>query len=393
MLKVTAAVSERINLLRFPMALAVVWIHANDLEFHFQGGRSVTAAMPPVELGFIHWISEVLARIAVPMFFVISGFLLFSTPKVDWATYWEKLGRRVHSLLIPFLVWNSVMVAVYLLGHAIPWTRPFFKQPLVDFGNFRIEPVLNAIFGYRGEPLDVPLWFVRDLLLLVILSPALRWAIGFAPLPVFLLLGSRFFGFLSSPLPILGPESTLYFCIGLWFGKIGLPADPKLAIRRTALALWLFGTLYEAATEPTGAAGMVIHYANISLGVAAVWWLTLDVIAHRSSTRALLRWAPDSFFLFASHGLVINIVRKLIFSGVSTPSGTVAFLLIYGVTPVVTVLICVGANRFLNRFAPPIAIALGGMPRPQPVRRMSEPAVQLAVLIPPAPGEPAVTGQ
>ena len=73
--------------------------------------------------GAPHWlyiyISEFLThslpRIAVPMFFFISGYYAFY--KKDWSqrSIWTvELKKRVKTLLIPYLLWNSIYLVILL---------------------------------------------------------------------------------------------------------------------------------------------------------------------------------------------------------------------------------------------------------------------------------------
>ena len=55
-------------------------------------------------------VSETMVKVAMPTFFVMSGYLFFVNV-TEWnaKTYWNKLRRRVKTLLIPYIIWNSAM--------------------------------------------------------------------------------------------------------------------------------------------------------------------------------------------------------------------------------------------------------------------------------------------
>ena len=68
--------SSTIDLIRFPLAIMVIFIHMNprvvnliDADFNFFSGRGIYNVMRIIG-------SHVLSSIAVPTFFLISGFLL-----------------------------------------------------------------------------------------------------------------------------------------------------------------------------------------------------------------------------------------------------------------------------------------------------------------------------
>jgi peptidoglycan/LPS O-acetylase OafA/YrhL len=113
--------SNTIDWLRFPLAIAVVFIHINpvvDMQgvdyFHFSGMDIYTVA------GAL--ISRVLAHVAVPCFFMFSGFLFFYKVR-GWNRniYRNKIKSRLKTLVLPFLLWNVITVCV---GAALQLIKP-----------------------------------------------------------------------------------------------------------------------------------------------------------------------------------------------------------------------------------------------------------------------------
>jgi surface polysaccharide O-acyltransferase-like enzyme len=115
-----------------------------------------------------------LTRIAVPLFFFISGYLLLSKVE-DWGVFFKK---RVLKVLIPFLIWSIVYMSV--LNHEYP-NGLTFQAVIVTF-----DKIL------RG-PRAAHLWFFYVLIGLYLFTPVLR---------VFTAHASQ--------------RELLYFCV-LWF--------------------------------------------------------------------------------------------------------------------------------------------------------------------------------
>ena len=90
------------------------------------------------QVGSVRLFGEYLARVDVPLFFTISGFLLArKLNRPGW--YSEALASRFHSLLVPFLLWN---LAVYFVTALLrPGEFPF--SPLGGFC-FEVRPVCGA---------------------------------------------------------------------------------------------------------------------------------------------------------------------------------------------------------------------------------------------------------
>lgn len=113
---------ETIDVLRFPMAVMVMFIHMNpnvvnliDADFDLFSGHglfNVSAIL----------LSHVISAIAVPTFFLISGFLFFVNFKTwSWDGYKKKMKHRVKSLLIPYFLWNLIpFILTVVCMHRIP---------------------------------------------------------------------------------------------------------------------------------------------------------------------------------------------------------------------------------------------------------------------------------
>ena len=173
--------SEVINSLRFPMALGVVFLHASYVNDGIASKvkEGVWNTLKCYDAGI-----AVLFSIAVPLFFIISGYLFFRSFRSEWSWrgYKEKLHRRIYTLLIPYLIWNFVGVFgrtqnEYRLGHSLneyfsDYTLWGFLKHFWQSGLYQKEHlnVLNMTF-VTDYPANVPLWFVRDLMVMVILTP------------------------------------------------------------------------------------------------------------------------------------------------------------------------------------------------------------------------------
>ena len=62
----------------------------------------------------VGFISHGICTAAVPTFFCISGFLFWRSV-TSFGSIKEKLWRRVKSVLVPFVLWNSVYALVFII--------------------------------------------------------------------------------------------------------------------------------------------------------------------------------------------------------------------------------------------------------------------------------------
>ena len=141
-----------IDILRIFSMFSVVGLHtvADNLRFY----RLTT------NWHFANIVTSLLS-IAVPVFFMISGALILSSPKAASLKYTYK--KRLTKILVPFLVWSLLAILYYfLIGY-------FFYGKKVNF-----EPTIYRLTHLLGQPVTIHLWFVYALVPLYILSPILK---------------------------------------------------------------------------------------------------------------------------------------------------------------------------------------------------------------------------
>ena len=66
---------------------------------------------------------------AVPLFFAIAGFLFFHRFEPRFSQFAEKLRRRFHSLVLPYLIWSGFPVLISILLVRLPWTGSPLQRP------------------------------------------------------------------------------------------------------------------------------------------------------------------------------------------------------------------------------------------------------------------------
>lgn len=149
--------SQAIDIVRFPLAVMVVCIHTYFIESLNLQGTEITMEgwMAPVVISLF---SISLTHVAVPMFFVLSGYLYFLN--IDYLSrdvYLSKTKKRLFSILVPYLSWN--IIALILSPSRI--------------SGLSLYDVLLGFWG-QGEglfPWNGPLWFLRDLMIVQLLTP------------------------------------------------------------------------------------------------------------------------------------------------------------------------------------------------------------------------------
>lgn len=143
------------------------------------------------------------SELFVPMFFVLSGFLFFRNvpPEPSPSFFWGKLWKRVFSLLIPYLIANVLAWLCY-------WAAYRFAPSMM--AGFLGDNWKNPLFVFWTGPVNLSLWFIRDLFIAVLCAP-LTWI---------LVRYTRFWGVLALGLVwyFMGmrPWYNFYFTLGAW---------------------------------------------------------------------------------------------------------------------------------------------------------------------------------
>ena len=153
-MRISKELSERINLLRFPLIVGVVFIHAYSPTVSF-ADASVGLQEPGLLAVFLRdYSSEVIARISVPLFYIISGFLFFYGFNATQEKFKEKFKSRFWTLVVPYLFWNLLTLFIFWLAQSIPATAIFFSGKNEAISSFSLYDYFRAIFGINRYPIS-----------------------------------------------------------------------------------------------------------------------------------------------------------------------------------------------------------------------------------------------
>ena len=340
--------SRTIDWLRFLMAVAVVVLHT--------GIGGVDSPYPTYSTLCI-LLPRGICGLAVSCFFFISGFLFYSGLEKWNKTVWlEKMKRRIHSLLIPYVFWNLIAAGA-IIAYGFLRAR---------YGNGESRAIASSLreWGYwrifwdcdKGMPLDYPLWFIRDLMMYVLATPIIY--------------------LLCKYLKIVGVVGMAALCFCFWYSHTGLfffmtgayfkiNRFNLLAVFRnlrwpaTALSIALLCMLpgFFRANPSTY---RVIYDCFRIAGIVAVFsWVG------RGFEAGVLRDHPflkkSSFFIFAAHGiLILDDFARFIMLHIVSGRGEFYYCCDLLFRPVIAVGICLFLFCLLNRLLPKTASVLTG---------------------------------
>lgn len=347
--KLSGEASARLDLLRFPLIVGVVFIHAN----------ATTVSLANSELGVSDpgWLSHLvrtflsdgLARVAVPLFYLISGYLFFFGFEWCWRAYGRKLASRARSLLVPYLFWNLLVLGLYGVAMALPATRGLLTDRWDALRDGGLWVWLSAWLGLGEMPIAYQFWFIRDLIVMVLLAPVvyglLRLTRGWVLAPLLAAWLAAWW-----PVPIPAAEACVFFCAGAW---VGLSRRDLFELDRFAvpIAAVYAGLLVADVWLHARDTLRPLHHADIAVGVAFALCCSRELLRRERLRMVLTALGGASFFVFAVHEPTLTLMRKLAYRELA-PVGDGLALLLFFVTPVLTIALALAAHAGLKRVAP-----------------------------------------
>ena len=210
--------SKTFDWVRFPLIAFII--------FHHFSYKNIYDAN-----GFFYYleyaIGGLLASIGVPIFFFISGYLFFKKGAWDKNTYIAKVKKRIGTLAVPYLLWNTITVAAQLVAQGFkcqsttefityittyPWLHAYWD--INHFGNPTNWMGFNA---WIHTPANDPLWFLRDLFFACLLAPVSHWVVKKLKFWGVALLCAIFVADIVPQVPALRFMAFCFFTFGAYF--------------------------------------------------------------------------------------------------------------------------------------------------------------------------------
>lgn len=360
--------SRRITSLRFLLAVFVVFIHNNfTAESVAEMFEETGVQMAFCQNAFGKWtqlfISNGIARCAVPLFFLFAAYL--AARKDD--PYPVMLRKKAKSLVLPFFLWPVLNIALFVgmklaVAHLVPvllarpdvipqfsWTAADWLHAFFGYGDMENGRTFG---GYLGQ-----MWFVRDLFILIVLSPLLRRAAR--SFPVCTLVAVSFFYFCDVRPLIVAAQALFYYMLGFFWAEYAVPLFGIAgrikwrALIPLYLALWLATWLVFGEYSPC--------YWFMVLAACLVLLKCSALIERNERAFAVAEYlALLSFWLFAVHepfllGSVQSVWLKLL--PMTTPARCLAE---YFVVTVIVVALGTASGLLLRKICAPLFSVFNG---------------------------------
>ena len=355
-------VSRRISSLRWLACLVPVLAHAMQ-SFQFTGDFPLLSERLVLLLDDPYrWTEAVifgwLGVGVVPMFFLFSGYLHYALPR----PYGQALRRRVPRLLVPMVLWTVVFCAVALaMAPYVGLSERYNFMFTTDPGRWFTCLVGDYSHPFKADiccPTVYQFWYLRDLIVLILLGPVIGWGLRRVPVVFFTLVCASAFGGWR-PL-VVGTPSLMFYTLGAFCGmrKIDFFAlvDRYCPWPMLTLALVVQVVLMRHLGNSLTLNPMVGCFLSCFFFLKGSAWL----VANERRYAFLHRLDRQSFFLYCCHGGTIG-TSFLILTTVFMPYGepwmtAVGTFVVFALNA----LFCTGLGLALERWAPRVFALLTG---------------------------------
>lgn len=332
--------SDAITWLRFPLIFLIILLHCySTVGLPGDHGLYFRILYP-----FSLWLGET----GVPGFFFISGFLFFLSKK----HYQQKLETRFHTLLIPYLLWNALLLGLYIFTYLAGYPQDINGKNIADY---TFIDYIRA-FWDRGSyddgnfvPILCPFWYIRNLLIMSVLSPLFYYIIKYVR-ELFLLAVTIWW--MMTPHNAFISQTILFFCLGAYFSILDKnPLEIFTKYKKTILLLCAIAAFADIVVHTiyVTPVNLQIHRIALILNIPALFILA-DFCCQRNITSKLLPNA--AFIVFSVHYPIVVVMRKACAAKLGDASDMIHiplyFICVFLATAI-SIFIYMGMNKYMPK--------------------------------------------
>ena len=314
--------SAKIKIMSLLATVMVVYRHSlNYLAFfNSWSGEGVN--------GFVQDGCMVLTQIAVPYFFLVSGFFFFKKDYYDTLKYGKMLTKKGKTLFIPFLIWNIVgLLCLIVTGQYVQ---------VSSVSDFFLNIMDSRYYG--------PLWYVRDLMTLMLIVPIYQWIYRWNNWVAYaIIFATLYYYWMPIDCGWISSEGILFFFLaGILQKHSGI-----LCKRLPGNWVWLMFVVWVVLCFTTPFF-QYLHKLCTLLGVITFWLIADRIPFFRS--KGILELAKYSFLIYVLHFYLIKIMKVIL--GKSFFGNEWVSLAAYLILPIITCVIVVVIGCIMRRYMP-----------------------------------------
>lgn len=349
--------SKTIDLLRFPLTILVIWIHAqytNDILFD-----------NPITHGCCIVLGKVIGRLAVPTFFIISGYLFF-LGDFNTQTYQNKIIKRIKTLFIPFIIWNALAILfLYLLqvNNIVSGSKSVTDYAWYDYlYSFYAGGLIDGknLFATHYTA-NVSMWFIRDLICMCLISPVFYYLLNHFHKTVLIGFGLCWI-FCVPSIPGFTWTAILFFAIGAAISIQKKNIENELCKYQPLMKYLFIGWIIFsgiAVYTYLQQRQYVLQLFNLSIVLGVPFLLLFAKYLNKRNKHFPQYITNATFFIYAAHIFIIMILiggaKRFIPQNLD-----IIYAFVYLLSPVICYIVLVPVHGFINKYMPKLYTVICG---------------------------------
>lgn len=351
---------DSLDTLRFPLAVVVVIVHvfsSNNINGYQFVDSSSFESINTFVLAFLKGVS-------VPIYFFISGYVFFITKSGNFnlSIYRNKIINRIKTLFIPYIIWNGIAVFLELVKFFPPFAN--LLDNTIE-NNITFKNILSAFWMYGGNltkntpdfsvyPINHALWFIRDLMIVVICSPLVYYCLRITKVIGMLILCVLYIYAPYSNFAYLPQLATAFFFFSLG-GYLSIFHFDLVTIckkfLRISLIIYLINSTLFYIISPTNFYGADILKTINTFVCIPLAFGTTSMLLERKIIKSNTFLSSASFFIYISHCLIVRKIKILLFM-LTNPSSEYEVILIYLLAIVSTIGLLLLSFAIMRKYTP-----------------------------------------
>lgn len=352
--------SRKIKFISLFSMIGVVFLHSYNFSDSFLTPCTRISEGFSAAVMFEFFFSNGICRFAVPMFFLISGFLFFKSYENSVVGYKKKVLKRCYSILTPYVLWSFISAVFILFLTYIELTK---NLPIVL--EHPVEKTTDFLATFINPP-AFQLWYLQQILIFTAIAPLIYALVKYTKGYILILFGLYW---LSDYSIIINSQALFFFSVGAAFSIFDKSKNvAKHTNKLQALIvtlIWILGCLgftILAAAKLQGLIVTIIMSLICKLieiiGVVAMWLIFDIMVKMITNKKALLLVSNHLFFIYALHEPLLHMSYQL---ALGTDSNSkLSHIILYICLPISTIAICVIVSMILRKIARPFHRLLTG---------------------------------
>jgi fucose 4-O-acetylase-like acetyltransferase len=332
----------------------VVFIHNTVIDEGVNFSDGTQTFDVPLYVAKIRELTGTFTGIAVPLFFLLSGFLVYAKePK-----FLENVHKKCRTILLPYILWAILVILFLFTAQSFSFTKPYFATTIIR--NFRIIDWIDAFVGkftaargYRS-PLVYQFWFLRDLFVLNLLFAIIKKIVDYCPGGTLILFFTLWIGGIN--VHIVSSDALFFFTLGYYIVKYNIHYNHLDNIKIYDMGIMYMTTIILSLFFRERIA--IISAINIIVGIMFFINLSRSFVK-RSELYKLLTWLEQyAFWIYATHGIAIAVMIKL--SVKIMPMNGGWLLVHYFIVTLLCIFILLGIGIIFRKIFPKVFSILTG---------------------------------